>query len=297
MGALAMDGLGCAEGAASSGLGGSAPEGGGAGSGGSIGTGGSIETGGSTGPGGSTGTGGSIGSGGSAGGFPGTGGYGSVGLARLGSVELALGRFVSEDGAGCLVMQKEVAGCSLYTTSAACHSVDHDGGTLTIETPMATTTLMFGVPVTASAVPLFSPGQTVKISSTGAEVPAFSGTVVAPSPVALLSPSFDGPLDVTMSEGLPLTWEPAEGHVLAFLTNEGSGAASRLLTCVFDAASGAGTMPPEALLAYGPGTVEFIVYANGQTTILAGDWPVNLFVDIQAKDPLGNDTQTPVTLH
>jgi len=266
----------------------SSGEGGGAGStsgGGTAGNGGTTGVAGAGGDsGGTTGT----------GGFAGTGGFGSVGLARLANIELAFGQFVSNEGPGCASTQL-IEGCTLYTDNASCAQVPHDAGTITIQSPMSTTILTFDQPSLDSPTPLFAPGQVVTMSGTGAEVPAFSGSVVAPTPVKVTSPSLAGPLTITMAQGLPLAWQPTTGRVVAYISSA-TAAEYRTLSCEFNGAAGVGSMPPAALSAHGAGSAHFFVYSVASTTTMAGPWPVGLFVESQGTDTQGFDAQVDVTL-
>ncbi len=281
---LAAFALGC-EGKVTAGEGGGAGStsgGGAAGSGGTTGNGG-AGTGGDSG--GTTGT----------GGFAGTGGFGSVGLARIGNIDLAFGQFLTNEGPGCAITQESISGCTLYTQSTSCAQVPHDAGTITIQSPTSTTTLTFGQPSVDSPTPLFAPGEILTMSGTGAEVPAFSGNVVAPGPVKVMSPSLAGPLTITMAQGLPLAWQATTGRVVVYISSVGP-TEYRTLSCEFNGAAGVGTMPPAALSAHGPGSANFFVYSVVSATTMAGAWPVGLFVEIQGTDTQGFDAQVMATL-
>ncbi len=183
--------------------------------------------------------------------------------------------------------------CHYSEMNPSCLDTDTDAGIITIQSPMSTSLLTMEMPSVSGDGPLFQPGQTVEMSSTGAEIPAFSGSVVAPPAVALTSPSFGAPITHSKSQDLVLTWPATTGHIVAFVAS--ADALPHALSCTFDGAAGIAKIPPKALAAF-PGTEGYlVVYSIDSTTVMAGDWPVVLFVEMQATDAQGTWATTPIT--
>lgn len=240
----------------------------------------------------SGGDGGAGGDGGGANAGAGAGGQGSASLFMDGGNYSAYAVF--RKGVGECAPKVEIIGeCHYFEMNPSCLDTDADAGIITIQSPMSTSLLTMEMPSVSGDGPLFQPGQTVEMSSTGAEIPAFSGSVVAPPAVALTSPSFGAPITHSKSQDLVLTWPATTGHIVAFVAS--ADALPHALSCTFDGAAGIAKIPPKALAAF-PGTEGYlVVYSIDSTTVMAGDWPVVLFVEMQATDAQGTWATTPIT--
>jgi hypothetical protein len=89
---------------------------------------------------------------------------------------------------------------------------------------------------------IVDPGDLLTISATGAEVPAFSGMVTVPAPVAGFTP----PAEVSRTADLPLEWEAAGANgMLIILIALGRGDATQIFCSTDD--DGSFTVPAAAL--------------------------------------------------
>ncbi len=237
------------------------------------------------------GSGGATGEGGAADG--GAGGHGLVDLLLHHGSYMADATFNFYVG-DCAPITKTIGECSYWEQDASCPPTDSDAGTVTIQTPTATTSLTAAMPSTSGSTPLFQPGETVEVSSTGAAVPAFAGSVVVPPAITLTSTSLGGSTLLNTAEDLVLTWPATTGHVVVFLASGDT--AHRALSCTFDGAAGTGTMPSAALAAFPEKDASLVVYSIESTSLTAGDWPIHLTAQIQATDPQGNWMEVQVTL-
>jgi len=252
------------------------------GSGGDTGGAGAAGGGGAAGSGGIAGQGGVAGGGGSSG----VGGEGYVALLKDLNGDSALAFFQGSYGPDCPVVTKIMGDCGFLQQPASCGPELRDGGTVTIQTPISTTTLTPDSPSIVADSPLFQPDDVIVMKSTGgADVPAFSEETHAPPWLLLTSPSFATTISVDKAAGLPVTWPATTGRVAVVLGNNAD--PMRFISCDFDGASGAGTVPPELLAEYSDSTGFISVYAIQRKDIQAGGWPVHLLAEILVMDAQG----------
>jgi hypothetical protein len=138
---------------------------------------------------------------------------------------------------------------------------------------------------------LFAAGDTVAIDAAGADVPAFSGTVIAPQVATIRAPALpDGaaPLAVARGSGLDVAWDALGGATIELaLSGAGEGGKRALVTCSFDGASGAGHLPASSLVGVQGGDASVSIVARSARKVDAGDYAVQLQADTQAHAPDG----------
>jgi hypothetical protein len=114
---------------------------------------------------------------------------------------------------------------------------------------------------------LFTAGQSLSVTASGATVPAFGlESVVAPPPVTMVSPA-DGPsgYSISLSANLPVVW--SGGQPGAVLILEGvSGTGSNYFYCEWDASTGKQVVPQPVLTRLGATTSAYLVYGQYTTT-------------------------------
>lgn len=266
---------------------GTSPSGGGGEQGGA----GAAGNGGAAGSGGIAGQGGVAGGGGSSG----VGGEGYVALIKDPDGDSALAFFQGSYGPDCPVVIKKMGDCGFWQQPANCGPELRDGGTVTIQTPISTTTLTPNNPSIFASSPLFQPDDVIVMKSTGgADVPAFSEEMNAPPWLLLKSPSFATTISVDKAAGLPVTWPATTGRVAVVLANNSD--PMRGISCDFDGASGAGTVPPQLLAEYSDPSGLVSVYAIHRKDIQAGGWPVHLLAEILVMDAQGHPAVMEFTL-
>ncbi len=91
-----------------------------------------------------------------------------------------------------------------------------------------------------AAAPLFTTGATISITAAGADVPAFSGTVTAPAPLAGFTP----PTTVSRS-GFTAAWTAGSGPKVWVILPGFDGSTTEILVCRVDD-TGTFTVPPSS---------------------------------------------------
>jgi hypothetical protein len=126
---------------------------------------------------------------------------------------------------------------------------------------------------------LFVGGSVIRVSASGAAVPAFTTTVATPPVPTLVAPAMQDPESATptplgASSDLTFTWTGgATGQVWVLLW--GNGPQTGWASCVFPAAAGAGTVPQAVVQAVGASAT----YQLGVTTstfLVAGGYGVTV---------------------
>jgi len=144
---------------------------------------------------------------------------------------------------------------------------------------------------------LFNGGETLGVHAAGsADIPAFDGSLVAPSKVTVGSPGFSGTLTVDRAQDLTFGWTGgAQGDVelVVGVTSLDGTVATGTATvfCVVPAQPGTGVIPA-SLLGELPATDAddvATVYVNGLATtqLDAGDWSIQLYAFMTGVTPTG----------
>lgn len=120
---------------------------------------------------------------------------------------------------------------------------------------------------------LFSSGQTLTISATGATVPTFGPlSVVAPGAITLTEP--EAPYTIATSSDLPVAWTGGETGATFVLEGLSERPASYLY-CSWDASVGSGVVPQAVLASLAGQSNGYVVYGQSTTTTLtASDYSI-----------------------
>jgi hypothetical protein len=122
---------------------------------------------------------------------------------------------------------------------------------------------------------LFRGGESLTVAAAGAEVPAFSHSLVVPAKATITSPVEPSTfLTVDRSRDFAVAWTGGGGGQLQ-VALDGPGASQRLV-CRFEASAGSGTIPASALALVPAGQGGFSMAATEITEVIAGDWAVEV---------------------
>ena len=175
--------------------------------------------------------------------------------------------------------EQVIGECSLYTCPTQFPPTTyHSAGTITITgatlpitlTPM--TDMTYETYVTQA---LFSGGETLSASATGAGIVAFAGTVTAPARITITAPAPPSNDSITIDRAQPFhaTWTGASAGkvVLRF-----SGPTGATLACSYAANTNTADVPASALAMVPAGLGRFDASTETLEPIDAGDWRINL---------------------
>ncbi len=150
-------------------------------------------------------------------------------------------------------------------------------------------TMKYGaVPAVPTDKPLYAGGTTVTFAAAGGEVPAFSDSLVTPTPFAITSPSLaGGTLSIDASKDLVFSWSGAAAGILALnirttTTSAAAIVAVSFVSCQFKASAQTATIPTAQLqkLTKTGGTTTALIGTDLSSTkeIVAGGYMVHLAV-------------------
>jgi hypothetical protein len=144
------------------------------------------------------------------------------------------------------------------------------------------------VPAVPSDHLLFTGGETITFSAAGADVPAFTATLVAPAQLTITSPALPvGAFAIDTSKDLVFVWTGASVGKVTFnigttTTSTATAVARSLLSCRFDASALTGTIPIATLRKLpktdAATTARLGTDHSNTTEILAGDYSIALAV-------------------
>jgi hypothetical protein len=119
---------------------------------------------------------------------------------------------------------------------------------------------------------IWQPGQAVDVAATGGAVPAFSGRLVGPEPVQLISPRPTSlPLNISRDTDLLFAWTGGGAGEVA-ITFSSSGNYAVQVTCRFPALSGMGTVNRSVLALVPPGDGEIRAESLSHQNLDRGGW-------------------------
>lgn len=128
-----------------------------------------------------------------------------------------------------------------------------------------------------SAAPLFAGGDSITVAASGADVPAFSTSLVMPGKTTITSPAKPTPqspqLNINRTLDLTLQWTGSSVGKVQIGLND---LARHTLLCGFDASAGMGTIPSAALMTLPAGLGSFGIDAVNVEIHAAGDWGVKI---------------------
>lgn len=174
--------------------------------------------------------------------------------------------------------------CTYYSCSNSMQQNGVSAGTLTVSGPWLTTPVMIS-PTSGtndyqymSSSPGYTAGQTLTVTASGAQVPAFGPeSVVAPQLTQLTSPAMapdGGTLTIPTTSDLPITW--SGGQPGATLLIEAVGTAQDYTYCSFNGSDGQGVIPAAALKPFS-GSSGYLIYGQYNTTsFFSGPYAISL---------------------
>lgn len=148
--------------------------------------------------------------------------------------------------------------------------------------------------LTEPSVDAWSGGETIAITAKGGDVPAFSGSVTAPSPtMALTTPVFAPPakLDVDRSRAFPLAWSGGgAGFVNVTVSSSRNTNGTATAVCRFEGAKGSAEIPAAVMseLPVGDGVIGASVAST--TIVQAGEYAVTLLASSGIRSASGQVT-------
>jgi hypothetical protein len=129
---------------------------------------------------------------------------------------------------------------------------------------------------------LFPAGTTVTVSAAGSAmgVPAFSGTLTMPAQVTVTSPMLSMNMSertmISRTQPLATTWTGGTSGKVVVELRASAGARNVRVSCMFDAASGRGTVPADVMMALPAGEGSITIAAADSRDQMAGDYKVTL---------------------
>jgi hypothetical protein len=204
------------------------------------------------------------------------------------------------DGGASTCVATQVAPCQIYKCTSgqdagaqqfpSAGDVSLSGGT----TPVTISPTANGTYTSKSATTtLWNGGETLTMQATGAQVPAFNGTLTAPFKVTLSTPTMSGQ-SITVNRSTPfvLTWTGAGSStvIVSFSTT------NTIVSCQFDGTAGNGSVPSSALQNLPAGSGGFGIYSSAMSHVTAGNWDVTLEGFSLGVTPNGGPTSATLTL-
>lgn len=201
-----------------------------------------------------------------------------------------------------------------YTTAGACTASHCTIGSADGGTPASYTLVSAGnVAVTVGAMapiaftaqpgnyylapgsmtqPLFTGGDVLTFTTSGAVAPAASITVQAPAQPTLTTPSQPPPYTISRTSDFAFAWTGGGPGRLTVLvqTNPGSvtpGTPFGAVSCNFAVSDGSGTIPSAALALLPAGSATVMLGVSSQTVSVVGDWALTAAVGTYPKLPAG----------
>jgi hypothetical protein len=131
-------------------------------------------------------------------------------------------------------------------------------------------------------------GDRLTFRAEGGDVPAFTATLPAPMPIALIEPrqvphqSPDADVPLSQSAGFTVRWQPTDQDVLVRLAR-GTTSTKVFVRCRFAGSAGQGTVPPTLLALFAPlpppspnDLLYLFIGGAAYDTVMAGAYPVVL---------------------
>jgi len=138
-----------------------------------------------------------------------------------------------------------------------------------------------------SDAPLFSGGETLTFSATGATVSAFQGSVVAPTGMDVSDVDASDRLFATEGQDLTVHWSGGSGDVATYAFTVLDANELDFLVCMFDRGTGAGTIPGDALqfVSKQGQTTYWGATTDNSVTKVFGETTVTMLASISALNP------------
>jgi hypothetical protein len=128
--------------------------------------------------------------------------------------------------------------------------------------------------VSSSTQTMFDGGETLTATGGGAEVPAFTVSVVAPSRTTLIAPPKpSGSITIDRGQGFQASWTGG-GAGLVFLYFGGPAGSGVSMSCGYPASGGTANVPASALAMVPAGMGSFSASGVSNNTTDVGDWRI-----------------------
>ncbi len=202
---------------------------------------------------------------------------------------------MARPGATCSDMT--MGSCVMTTTTQTGVAPTTDAGTVTVSggaatlmaTPMATTGGGTGYANVTSMQSLWQGGESIVVSAAGGSaVPAFSSTLLAPSPATVTMPArpASGALALSRQDDLAISWS-GDGYGSVDAELLGVGVGSVYVHCRWPVAAHTGAVPA-AMLAGLPATQSSLVVTRQSTQLVTdGAWSVDVILATGGLDAAG----------
>jgi hypothetical protein len=148
-------------------------------------------------------------------------------------------------------------------------------------------------PPLQSSARLWSGGESLDVLAMGAEVPAFSAALTAPSYVTVTAPAWPAlgsTLAIDRSQPLAFAWSGGHDGTVQVEILGDMGPQRTSITCLFPAASGSGTVPATALARFPLVTTGASLSVDCITdkSVTAGGWSILVRASTQARTAAGD---------
>jgi hypothetical protein len=126
---------------------------------------------------------------------------------------------------------------------------------------------------------LWQGGETLTVSAAGADVPAFSATVIGPANSTVTMPADPSPAMLTVDRSMDLTlaWTGGSQTLKVDVVTVGA-----TIECRFSASAGTGTISKSLLGMLSAGAGNLLASGEDQKQVNAGDYVVTVSADNQA---------------
>lgn len=178
---------------------------------------------------------------------------------------------------------QEVGPCTVYTcTTTTPMAVYHSAGTVSVTGIKQAVTLTpqpdnIYMPFSSQQATLFDGGETITINGSGAEVPAFTVSVTAPTRPTITSPAkpatTSGSITVNRAQDLAVTWSGG-GAGTVYIYVGGPTGSNTSMSCGYAASAGSAMVPSAALTKLAAGMGSFSASAVSNKTVDKGDWRI-----------------------
>jgi hypothetical protein len=181
-------------------------------------------------------------------------------------------------GAFCMNTQRigpcDLATCTTTPPPAVSAGVIMITGTTQAITMMPTATKTYDTFMVAN--PLFNGGESVTFTAAGADVPAFTKTITAPTKATITAPpkpSASSPfLNIPRGQDFSVSWSGGGTGLVQVALNSNN--ADQRLFCRFEANAGTGKVPAAALATLPQGNGGFAMASIAHNVFETGDWAI-----------------------
>jgi hypothetical protein len=149
---------------------------------------------------------------------------------------------------------------------------------------------------------LWSGGETLTLTASGATVPAFSTSVTAPAPIVVAAPAAPAggaKLTVSRSSDLTFTWTGGGGATVGGGISAVYGSTAESVTCTVPASAGTFTLPASliAQLPASPTGVGLFASSWTEAEVVSGSFTFRFQADTDSLDPAGAGYGVQITLN